>query len=67
MKSFFTPPLLKAPSRQLNTAQEDQMDVLLTLDRGVAALIVGALLGMVVLLIGGPWVRVLDRSSENPQ
>ena len=67
MKSFFTLPLLKAPSRQLNTAQEDQMDVLLTIDGGVAALIMGALLGMVVLFIGGSWVRVLDGSSENPQ
>ena len=67
VKSFFTLPLLKAPSRQLNTAQEDQMDVLLTLDGGVAALVVGARLGMVVLFIGGPWVRVLDGSSENPQ
>ncbi len=43
------------------------MDVLLTIDGGVAALSVGALLGMVVLFIGGPWVRVLDGSSENPQ
>ena len=42
------------------------MDALLTIDGGVAALIVGALLGMVVLFIGGSWVRVLDGSAENP-
>ena len=48
-------------------AEEDQMDALLTTDGGVAALIVGALLGMVVLFIGGSWVRVLDGSSENPK
>jgi len=67
VQPFFAPPLLKASSRQLNTSQEDQMDALLTIDGGVAALIVGALLGMVVLFIGGSWVRVLDGSSENPQ
>jgi hypothetical protein len=42
------------------------MDALLTTDGGMAALILGALLGMVVLFIGGSWVRVLDGSSENP-
>jgi hypothetical protein len=58
---------MKAPSRQLNTSQEDKMDALLTTDGGMAALILGALLGMVVLFIGGSWVRVLDGSSENPK
>ena len=41
------------------------MDALLTIDGGVAALSVGVLLGMVVLFLGGSWVRVLDDSSEN--
>src|SRR2546426_10714106 len=39
------------------------MDALLTIDGGVAALSVGVLLGMVVLFLGGSWVRVLDDSS----
>jgi hypothetical protein len=67
VKSFFTPAPLKAPIRQLNTSQEDKMDALLTTDGGMAALILGALLGMVVLFIGGLWVRVLDCSAENPK
>ena len=43
------------------------MGALLTIDGGVAALIVGTLLVMIVLFIGGPWIRVLDGSSENPK
>jgi len=43
------------------------MEALLTIDGGVAAMMVGALLGMVGLFIGGSWVRVPDGSSKNPQ